>query len=79
MASTEKETGRIVVGVDGSDCSIAALRWAERIAGATGMEIDAVTAWQFPSAYGLAGGPVGYQPDKDAEQVLAETLTAAFG
>ncbi|MDJ0360660.1 universal stress protein [Rhodococcus sp. H29-C3] len=31
------------------------------------------------SAYGMAGGPAGYQPDKDAEKVLAETLTVAYG
>ncbi|TVT30643.1 universal stress protein, partial [Amycolatopsis rhizosphaerae] len=37
--------GPIVVGVDGSETSVAALRWAMAEAGPTGREVVAVTAW----------------------------------
>ena len=39
---------RIVVGVDGSPSSRAALRWAVRQAVLTGGTVDAVLAWQVP-------------------------------
>src|ERR1035441_2274121 len=49
---------RIVVGVDGSPSSQEALRWAVRQAGLTGGTVDAVMAWEFPSAIGGYGwGP----------------------
>ena len=40
---------RIVVGVDGSPSSRAALRWAIRYADVTGGTVDAVMAWHVPS------------------------------
>jgi nucleotide-binding universal stress UspA family protein len=40
--------GRIVVGVDGSAPSRAALRWAVGQAGLTGGTVQAVIAWQLP-------------------------------
>ncbi len=54
MSSLGRNGGRIVVGVDGSESSMAALRWAIRQARLTGSSVDAVTAWQVPSAYGMA-------------------------
>jgi nucleotide-binding universal stress UspA family protein len=45
---------RIVVGVDGSESSEAALRWAIQQAKLTGASVDVVMAWRYPSAYGLA-------------------------
>jgi nucleotide-binding universal stress UspA family protein len=45
---------RIVVGVDGSEPSKAALRWAIGQAKLTGATIHAVMAWRHPSTYGLA-------------------------
>jgi nucleotide-binding universal stress UspA family protein len=41
--------GDIIVGVDGSDGSRAALRWAARTAAARGAGLRAVTAWQYPA------------------------------
>ena len=45
---------RIVVGVDGSPSSMKALRWAIGQAKLTGAEVEAVTAWSYPSGYGWA-------------------------
>lgn len=42
---------RIVVGVDGSPASLAALRWAQRQAELTDGSIEAVISWEFPTQY----------------------------
>jgi nucleotide-binding universal stress UspA family protein len=39
---------KIVVGVDGSDGSIAALRWAANEARMRGASLEVVTAWHYP-------------------------------
>lgn len=67
---------RIVVGVDGSDESEQALRWAARLSAWTGAGIDAVTAWQLP-VYGWT--TPNWDPQKDALEALADTIQAAFG
>lgn len=46
--------GRIVVGVDGSEGSKAALRWAVGQAELTGAKVEAVAAWEYPATYGWA-------------------------
>ncbi len=38
---------RIVVGVDGSPCSLAALRWAATEARSRGARLDVVMAWEY--------------------------------
>lgn len=53
-----RPTGRIVVGVDGSDSSIDALRWALRQAEDTSCDVEVVTSWQHP---------LGYEADLTAE------------
>ena len=39
---------RVVVGVDGSEPSLRALRWAARDAELTGAVLDVITVWTFP-------------------------------
>jgi nucleotide-binding universal stress UspA family protein len=51
-AEVTKNGPRIVVGVDGSPSSRAAIRWAVRYAGLTGGTVDAVMAWHVPSTLG---------------------------
>ncbi|MEO7193888.1 MAG: universal stress protein [Pseudonocardiaceae bacterium] len=69
---------RIVVGVDGSGPSKAALAWAVRQAELTHAVVDAVIAWEFPSTYGLASlGDVDFQ--SIADQVIADTITEMSG
>lgn len=65
---------RIVVGVDGSASSKAALAWAVGQAGLTGAVVEAITAWEFP--YGTRY-PV-LIPEVDFAEVAARTLTDAI-
>ncbi|MEU1283521.1 universal stress protein [Kitasatospora sp. NPDC005856] len=55
MADQPEEKGRIVVGVDGSESSERALRWAVRQAELTGGEVVAVIAWEYPTYHGARG------------------------
>lgn len=48
--------GRIVVGIDGSQGSLVALRWAGVVAARLGLPLLAVQAWQYPPS---AGSPLG--------------------
>jgi nucleotide-binding universal stress UspA family protein len=66
---------RIVVGVDGSASSRAALAWAVRQASLTGAVVEAVIAWQFPYAYGYATAAV---PDIDFEELGRRAVTDAI-
>lgn len=70
--------GRIVVGVDGSESSKQALRWAARLAATDGSRIEAVTAWDYPPSFN-APVDVDWRPDIDAQTVLTETLDEVFG
>ena len=70
---------RIVVGIDGSSCSTEALEWALRIASSTGATIDAVSAWNLPSMYGVGYLPGDYDPAGDAKRIVSETVAAAVG
>ena len=75
-----QERPRIVVGVDGSEGSQNALRWAARQAGYTGATLEAVTGWQYPAFYGWAPAvPDDADYGQIAEQVLTETLDKVFG
>lgn len=71
--------GRVVVGLDGSPSSIAALRWAARFAAAFGLEIDVVTSWYFPSTYGEGGAAIDWRPDQDSAALADAALTTVFG
>ena len=67
---------RIVVGVDGSGSSKAALRWAIRQAKLTESSVDAVTAWRYPAAYGMTPGSDGtFDFEANAKNALIEALT----
>jgi len=84
MAEREREKAvrRIVVGVDGSPPSRAALEWAAVIASATGATVDAMITWEFPSSYDdadYAEYSDSWRPDLDATRVLEDTLIEVFG
>ena len=74
-----KQAERIVVGVDGSPSSKAALRWAARLAAATGASIQATIAWEYPETYGWPVGWNEWHPEVDAAKVIQDTVDAVFG
>lgn len=77
-APQESSQPRIVVGVDGSPSSVAALRWAVRQAELTGGTVDAVIAWHFPPGTGGYGwAPVGMIDDTNYDELAAKTLADA--
>ncbi|WP_090045712.1 universal stress protein [Lentzea fradiae] len=53
---SENESRPVVVGVDGSPASLAALRWAVEDAARRGCAVEAVTAWH--ADYGVMIGPL---------------------
>ncbi len=68
---------RIVVGVDGSSSSVAALRYAARMATALDAPLEAVIIWSYPAfadPYLLAH----WSPEEDAEETLAAAISLAF-
>jgi nucleotide-binding universal stress UspA family protein len=70
-------SGRIVVGVDGSGRSMAALEWALEEARLRGCSVEAVMAWQHPQAYGAANVVgLGMDPSLETEEVLATSAAA---
>jgi nucleotide-binding universal stress UspA family protein len=71
-ASAEHE---IVVGVDGSPASAAALRWAGQQARLTGCALRAVMAWEIEPTLSIGWPPVPRNPD--AEQRARSILLAA--
>ena len=79
---TGNTSGRIVVGVDGSESSKQALRWAKFMATTTGSTIEAAIAWSPPVAWAGAGWsvpPIMWDPEDDAAKVLASTVVEVLG
>ena len=80
MSSEQRNGGgRIVVGVDSSDSSKAALAWAVRQAGLTGDVVEAITAWQVPAVFGsvFTMTPETSELDQDARRGLSEAVAEA--
>lgn len=69
---------RIIVGVDGSDASIAALRVARALAEPLSATVEAWACWDVPAGYGvyLAVGIEGFK--YAADHVLQQALADAF-
>ena len=74
--SGERER-KIVVGVDGSVPSKAALAWAIRQARLTGATVEAVIAWELPIVCGYPV-PMPVAPDVDFEREAEQMLAAAI-
>lgn len=78
-ATSGEHDHRIVVGVDGSQSSISALAWAARQARLTGAVVEAVTAWQYPNAYGdpmpVMGVDFAELATKTVRDAIAEVTT----
>ncbi len=74
-AMDETAIGTIVVGIDGSESSKAALAWAAAEAAVTGASVECLTSWAWPASYGWAVAlPDDLDPAADAQRVLDEAL-----
>lgn len=69
----------IVAGVDGSDDSKEALRWAVRQARQTGAEVHAVSAWQIPVTIYLVPSYTESNYYHDAAETLDKAVLDALG
>jgi nucleotide-binding universal stress UspA family protein len=78
MTASSPQRPLIVVGVDGSESSRLALRWAARIARAEDARIDVLGAWEWPSTYSWTALPGEYSPKEDTEKVLTEVVDEVF-
>ena len=72
---------RIVAGIDGSESSAGALRWAIRQAALTGAAVDAVIAWHYPNlapsgmAIGAMEPTYGFFRE-NAEKIVADAVSS---
>lgn len=73
--NTPVHPGRIVVAIDGSPSSAAALRWASRQADLTRTPLYAVIAWDIPATYGY----VPVVGTLDWEGIARTTLEETIG
>jgi nucleotide-binding universal stress UspA family protein len=83
IAEMPNSPTRIVVGVDGSEPSKNALRWAHFVATAAGTYLEAVAAWEPFTAFGWIGVgwvtvPSDWNPALDAEKLLTATVDEVF-
>ena len=74
---------RVVVGIDGSEQSKQALRWAARIGSVAHARLEVVGTWHFPttcaSAYGWAAISPEWDPAQDMEKVVIAAVDEVFG
>ena len=71
----ERPLGKVVVGVDGSENSLRALRWAARQAVSTDVPLAAVTAWTFPEE----PAPLGIEINVPLQDELMEQARTKLG
>lgn len=78
MTDTDTGSTKLVVGVDGSASSLAALHWAAHQAELTGAVVVVVTAWEWPMTYGAPFVLTGeYNPAVEAQRVLEGAIATA--
>ncbi|MGC1283753.1 MAG: universal stress protein [Streptosporangiaceae bacterium] len=80
MSGSGDDRHRIVVGVDGSESSKDALRWAARQSELTGATLEVVTGWDYPAFYGWAPAiPDDLDFGHFAQRAQDEALEEVFG
>ncbi|MEU5214941.1 universal stress protein [Streptomyces sp. NPDC020807] len=73
-------SGRIVVGVDGSEPALKALKWAAAQAALTGDSLEVVTSWEYPASWStmMPGVPTEFDPEQLAKEILNASLEKAL-
>lgn len=79
MAAQSTERTGIVVGIDGSESSLQALRWAAHLAAPTGAPIQVITTWQVPYAWADDGWISEWSPQDDAQKAQQQAVKQVFG
>ena len=69
---------RIVVGVDGSEESLEALRLARRQADLLDCRIEAITVWAYPAMLATPFPTTEWSPRVEAERAMADAVETAF-
>ncbi len=70
----------IVVGVDGSESSVDALRWAAAQARLTGAPLKVVSTWYLPTSSGWAPlWPPDFDPEIEARKSLSDVIERELG
>ncbi len=72
-------TGLIVVGVDGSEISTDALRWARRQRELSGGRLLVIAAWYPPISYSASVVTPDVDLEGGTQAILADVLTEVFG
>jgi nucleotide-binding universal stress UspA family protein len=70
---------KIIVGVDGSDASLEALRQAQDLAEPFNAQIEAIACWEFPQMYDgyVLVGIEGFQ--ESAAKILNQSVERVYG
>lgn len=70
----------VVVGVDGSTTSEAALAWAAGYAAMAGLPLSVILSWHYPTEYGWALPlPNDWNPATDAKRTLDDEVASVLG
>lgn len=78
MSEQQESARRIVVGVDGSPSSVAALAWAVQQAERTGASVEAIIGWHYPVMVGgVPFAPIEAVQPADYAKLAATVLTDA--
>lgn len=75
-------TKPVIVGIDGADDSVRALRWAAEHARAVGAPLQVLSAFEVPTQfgpYGMAGWENPTDLEKRAREVLSDTVQSTLG
>jgi nucleotide-binding universal stress UspA family protein len=79
VADDSSKQPKIVVGVDGSESSRLALRWAARQAQLTGARLEVVTTWELPTSFGwVPPYPDDFNPAQDAQKAADDEVRTAL-
>lgn len=76
MTSPSNATPVVVVGVDGSDSSVRAVRWAAQQAKLTGASLRGVASWRWPNY--VTRIPPGIDLAAETTRTLHDVMTAAL-
>lgn len=74
LPATTQPPRRIVVGVDGSEASKQALRWAISLAESLSAKVDVIGTWSEPRLTGWEGVLPDWNPQNDMEQLLDKSV-----